>query len=72
MPLLAVVGSADPRVANVDALKHLKPEVKVVLIDGAMHLGAAGAQGRPEFAAAVREFVMAHPAFRRSPGRLVP
>ena len=69
MPLLAVVGSADPRVANVDALKHLKPEVKVVTIDGATHLGPTGAQGRPEFVAAVREFVIAHPASSGSPGR---
>jgi pimeloyl-ACP methyl ester carboxylesterase len=69
MPLLAVVGSADPRVANVDALKHLRPEVKVVTIDGATHLGPTGAQARPEFVAAVREFLIAHPASSRSPGR---
>jgi pimeloyl-ACP methyl ester carboxylesterase len=59
MPLLAVIGSADGSVMapRVDAFKRLKPEVKLVVIDGAEH---AGATSRPEFAAAVREFLIAH------------
>jgi len=60
MPLLAVVGSADPIKAGVDAFKQLKPELTVVVIDGATHSGTRGAPGRPEFVAAVREFLSAH------------
>jgi hypothetical protein len=60
MPLLAVVGSADPIKAGVDAFKGLKPELTVIVIDGATHSGARGAPGRPEFASAVHDFLAAH------------
>jgi pimeloyl-ACP methyl ester carboxylesterase len=66
MPLLAVIGSADPLKAGVDAFKRLKPELKVVVIEGAAHDGAAG---RAEFAAVVREFLVAHRASTGNPGR---
>ena len=59
-PLLAVIGSADPIRAGVTAFKALRPDLKVVLIDGATHSGPRGAPARPEFAAAVREFIAAH------------
>ena len=60
MPLLAVIGSADPIKAGVDAFQRIKPELKVVVIEGATHSGARGAPGRPEFVAAVREFLAGH------------
>jgi pimeloyl-ACP methyl ester carboxylesterase len=60
MPLLAVIGSADPIKAGVDAFKQIKPELNVVVIDGATHSGARGAPARPEFAAAVHDFLAAH------------
>ena len=60
MPLLAVIGSADPIKAGVDAFKRIKPELQVVVIEGATHSGARGAPGRPEFAAAVHDFLSAH------------
>jgi pimeloyl-ACP methyl ester carboxylesterase len=60
MPLLAVIGSADPIKAGVDAFKTIKPELIVVVIEGATHSGARGAPGRPEFAAAVHDFIAAH------------
>ena len=60
MPLLAIVGSADPIKAGVDTLKTLKSDLKVVVIDGATHSGTRGAPGRPEFVAAVRDFLTAH------------
>jgi pimeloyl-ACP methyl ester carboxylesterase len=62
MPMLAVIGSADPIKAGVDAFSKVKPELKVVVIDGATHAGARGAPSRPEFAAAVRDFLVAHRA----------
>jgi pimeloyl-ACP methyl ester carboxylesterase len=60
MPMLAVIGSVDPIKAAVDAFSKLKPALKVVVIDGASHGGARGAPSRPEFAAAVRDFLIAH------------
>jgi len=69
MPLLAVIGSADPIKAGVDAFKTIKPDLKVVVIDGATHSGARGAPGRPEFAAAVHDFLAAHRSAQESPVR---
>jgi len=57
MPLLAIVGSVDGVKPGVDAFKRQKPELKLVVIEGVAH---AGATSRPEFAAAVREFLIAH------------
>ena len=60
MPLLAVIGSADPIKVGVDAFKQIKPDLTVVVIQGATHSGVRGAPGRPEFAAAVHDFLAAH------------
>jgi pimeloyl-ACP methyl ester carboxylesterase len=60
VPMLAVVGSADPIKTGVDAFKKLKPSLDVVVIDGATHSGMRGAPGRPEFASAVHDFLAAH------------
>jgi len=61
-PLLAVVGTVDPRLAGVSALKALLPSLEVVTIEGASHLTAdeRGTLRRPEFANAVRDFIAAH------------
>lgn len=68
MPLLAVIGSADPIKAGVDAFKTIKPDLKVVVIEGATHSGVRGAPGRPEFAEAVHDFIAAHRSVKRSAG----
>jgi pimeloyl-ACP methyl ester carboxylesterase len=60
MPLLAIIGSADPIKAGVDAFKQVKPALTVVVIDGATHSGARGAPARPEFVAAMHDFLVAH------------
>ena len=60
LPLLAIVGSADPIKAGVDTFKLVPRDLKVVVIDGATHSGTRSAAGRQEFAAAVRDFVAAH------------
>jgi pimeloyl-ACP methyl ester carboxylesterase len=60
MPVLAVVGGADPLKAGVDAFKKLLPSLNVVVIDGATHSGARGAPARPEFREAVHDFLTAH------------
>ena len=60
IPLLAVIGGADPIKVGVDAFKQIKPDLTVVVIEGATHSGARGAPARPEFVAAVRDFLSAH------------
>ncbi len=62
VPVLAVVGSADPALAGVNELKGVMPSLKVVVIEGATHSSAneRGAARRPEFVNAIREFVAAH------------
>jgi pimeloyl-ACP methyl ester carboxylesterase len=61
VPVLAVVGSADPALANVNALKGIWPALKVIVVDGAVHPPTErGTLRRPEFVASVRDFVAAH------------
>jgi pimeloyl-ACP methyl ester carboxylesterase len=69
IPILAVVGGADPLKAGVDAFKRLLPSLNVVVIDGATHSGARGAPSRPEFREAVHEFLMAHRAAEKTQAR---
>ena len=57
VPTLGVVGSLDGYLADFQELKKLRPDVKLVVIDGATHGGDRGARLRPEFIAAVREFI---------------
>ena len=57
VPTLGIVGSLDGYLRDFQELKTLRPEVRLVVIDGATHGGARGAHRRPEFIAAVREFI---------------
>jgi hypothetical protein len=54
---MAIVGSADPRIANVNKLKAAMPRLNVVAIEGATHSGARGAYTRPEFIQALQDFL---------------
>ena len=56
VPMLAVMGSLDD-VAAVNRLRAILPALRVVIVDGATHAGSRGAARRPEFLAAVREFI---------------
>ena len=57
VPTLAVVGTADPNLDGVRNLPKVMPAVKIVVIDGAEHGGERGILRRPEFIAALREFL---------------
>ena len=59
VPALAIIGTADPSVDGVRNLPTVMPGVKVVVIDGAEHGGERGILRRPEFIAALREFLSA-------------
>jgi pimeloyl-ACP methyl ester carboxylesterase len=57
VPTLGVVGRLDGYLNDFHALKKLRSDLKLVVIDGASHGGDRGAMRRPEFVAAVREFI---------------
>lgn len=61
VPTLGIGGSADPLLAELRELKRLRPGMRLVVIDGATHSGPRHALRRPEFLAAVREFLHAQP-----------
>ena len=60
VPTLAVVGSLDGSLQDFQDLKKLRPDVKLVIIDGATHVGTRGVERRPEFIEAVRAFIAAN------------
>ncbi|HSL69514.1 MAG TPA: alpha/beta fold hydrolase [Longimicrobiales bacterium] len=57
VPTLGIAGSADPNLAILRQLKSVRPALNLVVIEGATHAGARGAMSRPEFVAAIRDFV---------------
>ena len=60
VPTLGVVGTLDHTLREMQALKKLRPDMKLVLLEGVSHTGATGIQGRPELVAAIREFIAAN------------
>jgi pimeloyl-ACP methyl ester carboxylesterase len=57
VPTLGVVGSLDAELLKFRDLKKRHPALTLVVIDGATHGGVRGAMRRPEFIAAVRDFL---------------
>ncbi len=62
VPTLAVVGSLDGSLKDFYDLKKLRPDVKLVILDGATHVGDRGVERRPEFVGAIREFIASNRA----------
>ena len=62
VPTLGIVGSADGMKRSLDSLAAMRPDVKIVVVDGATHAGPRGILTRPELKTALREFISAHPA----------
>jgi pimeloyl-ACP methyl ester carboxylesterase len=60
VPVLGVIGSLD-NVPSMRQLQGVLPSLKMVVLDGATHAGERAATRRPEFVAAIREFIAAHP-----------
>lgn len=60
VPTLGIAGSVDPLLLDLQDLNKLRPTLKLVIIDDATHGGVRGAQSRPEFVAAIREFIASH------------
>jgi len=60
VPTLGVVGNLDTNEAGLQELKKMRPDVKLVVVDGATHGGDRGVLRRSEFMAALREFLATH------------
>jgi pimeloyl-ACP methyl ester carboxylesterase len=54
VPVLGIVGGEDPYMESYEELREVLPQMKLVVIEGADHAGAAG---RREFVEALREFL---------------
>ena len=57
VPALEIIGSADRNAADAQELKKVMPGLRLVVVDGATHGGERGVLRRPEFLAALREFL---------------
>ncbi len=57
VPTLGIVGTLDHTLKDMQELKKLRPDMKLVLLEGVSHTGPTGIQGKPELIAAIREFV---------------
>ena len=54
---LLITGSEDTNAAGVPELNKAHPQIKTVVVQGAQHGGPEGVMRRPEFMAALREFL---------------
>jgi pimeloyl-ACP methyl ester carboxylesterase len=59
VPTLGIVGTLDHTLKEMQELKRLRPDMKLVLLEGVSHTGATGIQGRPELVAEIRAFLSA-------------
>lgn len=64
VPTVGIVGSLDGYLADFKEMHALRPDMRLVVVDGASHGGPKGAMARPEFVAAVRELITAYPPTR--------
>lgn len=55
---LGVVGTLDHTLKEMQELKKLRPDMKLVLLEGVSHTGATGIQGRPELVTEIRAFIV--------------
>ena len=60
VPVLAIVGSEDPRLPGLEELKAVMPALRLVVVEGATHAGERGLYNRPEFLAEIKEFIASH------------
>ena len=60
VPVLALVGSEDPALGAVKNTKTVMPQLAVVVINGATHMGDTGALFRSEFVNEIRRFIASH------------
>jgi len=61
VPTLGVVGTLDHALKEMQELKKLRPDMKLVVLEGVSHTGATGIQNQPALIVAIREFIAAQP-----------
>ena len=59
VPSMVFVGSEDISAAGIPELNKTHPQIRTLTVQGAQHGGPAGVMRRPEFIAALREFLSA-------------
>ncbi len=59
VPTLGIVGTLDHTLKEMQTLKSLRPDMKLIVVDGLSHMGATGMQQWPGLPAAIREFILA-------------
>jgi pimeloyl-ACP methyl ester carboxylesterase len=64
VPTLAIVGADDPYRTDLEALKKIMPQLKLVTVPGATH---GSAPSKPEFVDALMAFLATHPAGEAGP-----
>ena len=57
VPTLGIVGSKDIFLSNLQALKQLRPGLQLVIVENGTHAGEGDTRKRPEFIAAIRQFI---------------
>ena len=57
VPMIVLIGSEDLNASNVPELVKAHPQIRTVVVQGAQHGGERGVMRRPEFMAALREFL---------------
>ncbi len=57
VPTLGIVGTLDHTLKGMQELKQVRPDMKLVLLEGVSHTGKTGIQGRPELVAEIRKFI---------------
>ena len=60
VPLVAIVGSADPNLAGVQQFTQRKPAVEMIVVEGATHAGGGGILRRPELIKNIRALLKRH------------
>ena len=60
VPTLGIVGSVDPALKSMQALKDLRPDMTLVVVEGAPHSGPTGIQAWSGLAAVITDFVRRH------------
>jgi pimeloyl-ACP methyl ester carboxylesterase len=57
VPTLGIVGSKDHFILSLQDLKQLRPALQLVIIENGTHTGEGDTRKRPEFIAAIRQFI---------------
>lgn len=57
IPTLGIVGTLDHALAEMQELKKLRPDMKLVLLEGVSHTGQTGIQSQPQLVVEIRTFL---------------